>query len=222
MRPEILQTLSQIFVFIGIVLTAIGGYGHFHYEKKIEQKREIVIDDKLDNIPMNINKVNNQNTDKVLTAIKNIKPTVNESDKILTAIKDVKQTVEDIASSDGSNKKEISYPSSGEFGINILDRNITKYKVGTYSMRVEVPKKQEVIVKVSGTNWVFPAFQSIPGWRDFDYEKEGTKTIRKFKTLKAGSLDFDMRFTGVDVIELLVFENESKVPTWQKTIIVEE
>lgn len=205
MRPEILQTISQIAVFVGILLTAIGGYGHFHYGKKIEQKREIVIDSKLDSIPLSIYSTSNQNTDKVLVAIK-----------------DVKQTVDEIASSDGSNIKEISYPSSGEFGINILDRKITKYKIGTYSMRVEVPKKQEVIVKVSGTNWVFPAFQSIPGWRDFDYEKEGTKTIRKFKTLRAGSLDFDIRFTSSDEIELTVFENGSKEPSWKKTITVED
>lgn len=203
MRPEFLQTLSQIVVFVGILLTAIGGYGHFHYGKKMEQKREVVIDSKLDSIPVSINSTSNQNTDKVLFAIK-----------------DVKQTVDEIASSDGSNIKEISYPRSGEFGINILDRKITKYIVGTYSMRVEVPKKQEVIVKVSGTNWVFPAFQSIPGWRDFDYEKEGTKTIRKFKTLRGGSLDFDIRFTAADEIELTVFENGSKEPSWKRTIIV--
>ena len=205
MRPEYLQTLSQIVVLIGIVLTAIGGYGHFHYGKQIEQKREVVIDRKLDGIPLSINSTSNQNTDKVLGAIK-----------------DVKQTVDDIASYDGSNIKEISYPSSGEFGINILDKSITRYKVGTYSMCVEVPKKQEVIVKVSGTEWAFPAFQSIPGWRDFDYEQEGTKIARKFKTLKAGTLDLDMRFIGADEIVLLIFENGSKVPSWQKTIIVEE
>jgi hypothetical protein len=223
MRPEILQNLSQIFIFIGILLTAIGGYGHFHYGNKIEQKRGIVIDEKLNNIPLNINSTSDKNTVKIITAVKNSKQqAIDNSDKVLIAIKDVKQTVDEIASSDGSNIKEISYPSSGEFGINILDKNIIKYKVGTYSMRVEMPKNQEIIVKISGKNWVFPAFQSIPGWRHFDYETEDTKTIRKFKTLKAGSLDFDMRFTGADVIELLVFENESKVPTWQKTIIVEE
>jgi len=204
MRPELLQTLSQITVFIGIILTAIGGYGHFHYGKIVEKKREIIVDSKLDSIPKRVISADNQNTDKVLVAIKA-----------------VKQTVDEIAASDGSNIKEISYPRSGEFGANILDRNITRYKVGTYSMRAEIPKNQEVIVKVSGTKWAFPVYQSIPGWRHFDLETEGSKTIRKFKTLKGGILDLEMMFTGVDEIELSVFENGSKVPSWEKTILVE-
>jgi len=205
MRPEILQTLSQIVVFVGIILTAIGGYGHFHYGKKIEQKREIVVDSKLDSIPRSINSTSNQNTDKVLGAIKA-----------------VKQTVDEIAASDGSNIEEIIYPSSGKFGTNILDRNKTIYKVGTHSMRVEIPKNQEVIVMVSGTKWAFPVYQSIPGWRHFDLETEGSKTIRKFMTLKGGILDLEMMFTGLDEIELSVFENGSKVPSWEKIITVEE
>jgi hypothetical protein len=205
MRPEILQTLTQIVVFVGIILTAIGGYGHFHYGKKIEQKREIVVDSKLDSIPRSINSTSNQNTDKVLGAIKA-----------------VKQTVDEIAASDGSNIEEIIYPSSGKFGTNILDRNKTIYKVGIHSMRVEIPKNQEVIVMVSGTKWAFPVYQSIPGWRHFDLETEGSKTIRKFMTLKGGILDLEMMFTGLDEIELSVFENGSKVPSWEKIITVEE
>lgn len=204
MRPESLQTLSQITVSVGIILTAIGGYGYSHYGKIIEQKREIIVDNQLESIPKSVISAGNQNTDKVLGAISA-----------------VKQTVDEIAASDGSNIKKISYPDAGEFGTNILDRNITRYKVGTHSMRVEIPKNQEVIVKVSGTKWGFPVYQSIPGWSYFDLETEGSKTIRKFKTLKGGILDLEMMFTGVDEIKLSVFENGSKVPSWKKTITVE-
>jgi len=204
MRPEFLQTLSQIVVFVGLVLAAIGGYGHFHYGKKIEQKREVVIDSKLDSIPLSINSTSNQNTDKVLGAIK-----------------DVKQTVDEIASSDGSNIKEISYPSTGEFGSNILDKNTHKYKVGTYSMKALMPKNQELTVKISGTKWGFPAFQSLPGWKHFDYESTAdNKSSIKFKTIKFGSVDLEFYLTGTDEIEIFIYENNSKTPTWEKKIIV--
>ena len=204
MRPEILQTLSQIVVFVGIVLTAIGGFGHFHYGKKIEQKREVVIDSKLDSIPLSINSTSNQNTEK-----------------ILGAIKDVKQTVDEISASDGSNLKEISYPSSGEFGSNILDKNTHKFKVGTYSMKAIIPKNQELTVKISGKKWGFPVSQSLPGWKHFDYESTAdNKSSRKFKTVKFGSVDLEFYLMGTDEIEILFYENNAKTPTWEKRIIV--
>lgn len=206
MRPEILQALSQIAIFIGTLLTALGGYGHYHYGKKIEQKREIVIDSQLDSIPRSINATNSQNTDKVLVAIR-----------------DVKQTVDEIASSDGSNIKEISYPSSGKFGINVLDKNTYKYTIGTYSMKALIPKNQELTVKISGTKWGFPAFQSLSGWKHFDYESTlDNKSSRKFKTLKFGSVDLEFYLTGTDEIEIFIYENDSKTPSWEKKIIVED
>ncbi|WP_159523919.1 hypothetical protein [Sunxiuqinia indica] len=91
MKPEILQTISQIVVFLGIILTAIGGYGHFHYGKKIEKNREITIDTKLDSIPSSINANNKENTDKVLDAIG-----------------EVKLSIDEIAATDGSNIKIIN------------------------------------------------------------------------------------------------------------------
>lgn len=40
MSYQILQTLSQITIAAGLMLTALGGYGAFHYGKKIEEEKE--------------------------------------------------------------------------------------------------------------------------------------------------------------------------------------
>lgn len=200
MKPEILQTLSQIVILIGIILTGLGGYGHFHYEKLTDKKREVSIDSKLDSIPQSINK----NTDKVLDAI----------DKVELNIQKILET-------DGSKIQTINYPEIGVFGTNILDKKIHHFNVGTHSMRVEIPNGQSIIVKISGENWGFPAFQSIPGWKHYDHETEGNKTIRKFKTVKDGIIDLEIYLTSRDEIELLIFENGSDIPNWKKTIIVE-
>ena len=131
------------------------------------------------------------------------------------------QAIEYITDSDGSNIKEISYPDSGEFGINILNKNIDKYAVGTYSMNAIIPKNQEITVKISGINWGFPAFQAIPGWKTFDLITTDNETSRKFKTVKFGIVDLEFYLTGADKIEIMIYENNSKAPTWEKTIIVE-
>jgi hypothetical protein len=204
MKPEILQTISQIVVFTGIILTALGGYGHFHYGKIIEKTREMTIDTKLYSIPQSISAENKGNTDKVLDAIK-----------------DVKLSIDEIAATDGSNIKLISYPSSGEFGTNILDKSTEHYNAGTHSMRVEIPKGQTITVRVSGKNWQFPVSQAIPGWRHFDLKTDSDKTIRKFKSVKAGIIDLEIYLVDKGEIELSIFENGSEVPSWEKTLIVE-
>lgn len=123
-------------------------------------------------------------------------------------------------SNDGSYIKEISYPSSGEFGINILDRNTFQYSVGTYSMNAIIPKNQNLTVKISGVKWAFPAFQSIPGWKTSDFKAKGDTTSRKFKTVKSGTVDLEFYLTGSDEIEITIYENDSKTATWIKTIKV--
>lgn len=130
------------------------------------------------------------------------------------------QTIDYNSDSDGSNIKEISYPDSGEFGINILDKNIDKYAVGTFSMNAIIPKNQEITVKISGINWGFPAFQAIPGWKTFDLMTTDNKISRKFKTVKFGTVDLEFYLTGADKIEVMIYENNSKEPTWGKTITV--
>ncbi|MUP40025.1 hypothetical protein [Labilibaculum euxinus] len=203
MKPEILQTVYQLVLAGGIIFTALGGYGYFHYSKMIEKNREVTVDTKLDNIPQSINTNNNENTDKVLDAIE-----------------DVKLSIDEIAATDGSNIKALSYPPSGEFGTNILDKNSEQYSIGTHSMRAKIPKGQSVIVKVSGKNWSFPVFQSIPGWRHFDNQPDADNPSRKFKSVKAGIIDLEMYLDNKGKIEISVFENGSELPSWEKKLIV--
>jgi len=40
MKPEILQMISQLAVLIGIIVTALGGFGAFHFGKVITQVKE--------------------------------------------------------------------------------------------------------------------------------------------------------------------------------------
>jgi len=192
MKPEILQNISQIILLIGGIFTCLGTYGHFHFGKKIDNNKEVSINSKLDSIPQSINK----NTDRVLNAI------------------------EKISETDGSNIKTINYPQIGVFGTNILDKEVNSYSIGTHSMRVEIPKGQSIIVKISGKNWSFPAFQSIPGWKHYDHETIEEKTIRKFKTVKAGIIDLEIYLTDRDEIELLIFENGADIPSWKKILLV--
>lgn len=195
MKPEILQNISQIILLIGGIFTCLGTYGHFHFGKKIDNNKEVSITSKLDSIPQSM-------------------------DRILDAVDRIEVNIEKISESDGSNIKTINYPQIGVFGTNILDKNVNNYSIGTHSMRVEIPKEQSIIVKISGKNWSFPAFQSIPGWKHYDYEAIEGKTIRKFKTVKAGIIDLEINLTDQDEIELLIFENGADIPSWKKILLV--
>lgn len=205
MRPEMMQNIAQLAVFIGVILTAFGGYGHFYYGKKIDSNKEIEINQKLENIPNEVNDHSDKNTDKVLDAIE-----------------DVKLSVEEMAAIDGSNLHEITYPEIGEFGLNILDKKISKYDHGTFSMKALVPKNQEIIVEISGEKWSFPLFQSLPGWKYYDRKRNGKEISRKFKTVKCGSVDFEIYLNGADKVTITVYENNSSNVAWQKNIIIEE
>lgn len=205
MKPEILQTLSQIAILLGVLISGFGTYGSYYFGKKVEQKKEIETYQKFEDIPQAINLKIDKNTDKVLDAIK-----------------DVKQSVDEIGAIDGSNIHEIGYPESGEFGLNILDKAVKEYNIGTYSMNALIPKNQHLTIKVVGKKWGFPAFQSAPGWKHFDYEENETKISRKFKTIKFGICDLEFMLNGADEIEIFVFENKSVTPTWVKTIVVKE
>ena len=202
MRPEILQSLSQLVVAIGLILAAVGGYGHFYFGKKVEQKKEIVAFEKLDSIPKVLESSGKKNTEKVLDAIK-----------------DVKESVDEINYSDGSNVNEITYPGKGEFGINILDRNSRQFSSGKYSMHAILPKGQKLVVKISGTGWGFNVFQPIGGWLDYDVIIDNRKTTRKFKSMRYGIIDFDFRLLEEHGgFEITVFENNSDKPKWNKKI----
>lgn len=54
MKGETMQTLSQITIAIGIILTAIGGYGNFYYGRKLDAKSNTENNKKLDEIKNSI------------------------------------------------------------------------------------------------------------------------------------------------------------------------
>ena len=36
MKPEFLQNLSNVFIFIGIMISALAGYGTYYFGKKVD------------------------------------------------------------------------------------------------------------------------------------------------------------------------------------------
>lgn len=43
MRPENLQNICNLLILIGLIFTALGGYGTYHFGKKVEQKNDSLI-----------------------------------------------------------------------------------------------------------------------------------------------------------------------------------
>ncbi|MCF8381356.1 MAG: hypothetical protein K9H49_17415 [Bacteroidales bacterium] len=119
----------------------------------------------------------------------------------------------------------IQYPASGKYGLNILDFTKMDYSAGTYSMNAILPEGSSLRVKISGQNWVFPAFQDNTGWEfshwnDIDYS-------RIFTATRTGEIDFELRFenyqdsTWSNLIRIYVFENEATEPTFIKEFDVD-
>ncbi|MEL4306722.1 hypothetical protein [Joostella sp. CR20] len=201
MTPEFLLRVCYALIFFSVILGGAATFGTYYYNDIIAKKDKSEINDKLDDIPSKVLDNNNQNTDKIIN--------------VLDGMND---TLQEIAETDGSNIKTLTYPSKGEYGLNILDRNKKIYSPGTYSMRVEIPKGQSVTVKVKGDNWSYPLFQSIPGWRSFDYNL--SEKSRKFKSIKPGIIDLEIHFTDASEIKIEVFENDSTKPNWEKEMTV--
>jgi hypothetical protein len=118
----------------------------------------------------------------------------------------------------------IEYPPSGNFGLNILDKDKTDYSAGTYSMKAILPEGTGLKVKISGRNWFFPAFQENTGWEHSDWNDIDNSRI--FTSTRTGEIDFDIRFenfqdsTWSNKTNIFVFENEDIEPTWTKEITV--
>lgn len=115
-----------------------------------------------------------------------------------------------------------SYPSNGEFGFNILDKNNDTYKEGVYSMHAIVPNGKKLFVNISGIKWGFPVHQAIPGWKVENFRKVEDNDVRDFKTVRSGNLDLEFILNSGGRIEISVYENESTTPTWTKSITVEK
>ena len=124
----------------------------------------------------------------------------------------------------------IKYPETGNYGINILDKNRTEYSTGVYSMKAIVPEGYNLKVKISGEHhWMYPAFQDNTGWSKSNWNDE--EMGRTLTAARTGEIDFEMmlqyylssdEYTFTNQVEILVYENEDVSPTWTKTIDIKE
>lgn len=133
----------------------------------------------------------------------------------------------------------IVYPVSGTHGLNLLNQEELTYTAGDYSLKAVLPEGTHLKVKISGSNWVFPAFQENTGW-DFS-EWNANDQSRLFTAVRAGDVDFKIRLsytqqpeTGSvpgdttntsgsvpsNKLRLSVFENMAAEPTWSKELTV--
>jgi hypothetical protein len=118
----------------------------------------------------------------------------------------------------------IGYPASGKNGLNILDKTKTEYPAGYYSLKAVLPEGSGLKVKISGTNWMFPAFQDNTGWEFTDWNDSDKSRI--FSSTRIGEIDFRIRFENFgDTVshtktKIFVFENDATTPTWSKEITV--
>lgn len=118
----------------------------------------------------------------------------------------------------------IDYPASGKNGLNILDKAKTEYPAGDYSLKAVLPEGSGLKVKISGTNWMFAAFQENTGWEFTDWNDSDKSRI--FSSSRIGEIDFRIRFVNFgDTVsptktKIFVFENDATTPTWSKEITV--
>ena len=119
----------------------------------------------------------------------------------------------------------IEYPSTGKYGLNVLDKDKTAYSAGTYSMKAILPEGTNLKVKISGQNWYFPVFQQNTGWEYTDWNDIDNSRI--FTSTRTGDIDFEILLESFhdsawsNQTNFLIFENEDIEPTWTKEITVE-
>lgn len=116
----------------------------------------------------------------------------------------------------------IQYPVLGKHGENILNKTVTSYKAGYYSMSAFIPEGSSLSVKIKGKNWAFPAFQENTGWEFSDWN--AAEYSRIFTTTRAGNVDFRILFqyyadsANWNNSRIMVYENNVTSPTWQKLV----
>lgn len=123
----------------------------------------------------------------------------------------------------------IKYPETGNFGINILDKEKTDYVSGTYSMKAVLPEGTSLKVKILGEfHWYYPAFQTETGWNRSAWNNDDKS--RTFTSTRTGEIDFEIMLesfqddsinTYTNKINIEVYENNADNPTWEKEIKIE-
>ena len=121
----------------------------------------------------------------------------------------------------------ITYPQSGNSGLNLLNQDNTDFNVNeSYSMRAVLDNGTSLRVKVIGNNWSRNVGQGDTGWLLGEWEGERSDIDRGFifNSARTGSIDFKINLTNpfsdgphFDEIIFELFENGSSIPT--KTIV---
>lgn len=112
----------------------------------------------------------------------------------------------------------INYPTSGQFGFNIIDKTRTEYPTGYSSLCVHLPEGTSMKVRISGINWFYSVSQDWSSWKKSDWNS--IDNSRDFTSLKSGDLDFQVRLESGNTV-ITVFENNTIEATWTKTITVQ-
>ncbi|HBA86751.1 MAG TPA: hypothetical protein DCZ75_01850 [Geobacter sp.] len=115
----------------------------------------------------------------------------------------------------------VSYPASGSYGTNLLDRNNTVYPLSNgifapVSLAATLQPGSSLKVKVTGVsdNWAFSPFL-FSGWQWGEYDP--ATHSRTFTSGSARTLDLQVLLNG-GAVTLEVYENGSALPTWTKQV----
>ncbi len=112
----------------------------------------------------------------------------------------------------------ISYPTDGKWGTNILNSSDTVFVAGNYfSMAADLPSGTTLTVKHNGNYdgaLGYVIGQDNTGWDDLGPDE--TMVWRTFKTNRTGEVDLKMLFT--DDVTIYIYENDSENPTRIKNL----
>lgn len=119
------------------------------------------------------------------------------------------------SSTDGA---QIEYIDTGNYGVNLLDTNITDFQGNEFSFSAKIPKDGDLVVKLkktSGGNWFITAGTQT-NWAVSNYDSSTeTQTFTTITAEKTCDLKMEI-LPGKYIIEY--YENEARTPTRVKVI----
>ncbi len=108
---------------------------------------------------------------------------------------------------------QITYPSSGKSGLNILNDSVTVTRPGKiYSIKAEVPKDKALKVVIKGGTWVCLPSPAPENWTVGNYD-EATKSQQFTVTDGGKSNDMAITFTSSGTYTIEYYEDNAITPT---------
>jgi len=113
----------------------------------------------------------------------------------------------------------IEYPESGEYGLNILDKNKVSYSPGAHSLAAKLPEGAKLKIKIVGPAWMYYVMQENTGW-NISNEADQSKI---FSSTLTGNIDLNILLHADTAqvqhgLNINVYENGVDEPTWSKII----